>query len=302
MNDLKSQLIEIMNDIYLKEGFQNSTVPGVHCVKYSKTDSYTKRRWRACLAIVAQGRKEIILEHDVYWGEYAHYTATPVDLPVISRVAAASPDKPFIAILIDLDPLILSEVAIQIKNDFPKETETPLRAIFAGKASEKMMESIIRLTKLFQSPEDANVLGPLIVKEIFYRLLKEPDGAAIRQFVRSGSKMHKICQVIYRLKSELSDEVDVITLAKSANMSRSSFFKCFNDVTSMSPIQYQKRLRLIEARRLMIEEEETAESSAFRVGYRSVSQFSREYSRMFDNSPIRDVIKIKDSGRLINSD
>lgn len=302
MNNLQSQLAEIMNDLPFKEGRQSTSVPGVYCVKYSQADdNYAKRSWSACFAIVVQGCKEIILDQDIYRCEDNYYTATPVVLPVISKVTKASPEKPFIAILIDLDPYILSEVAIQLEKDFPKETKTPLRAIFSGKANEKIIEPLIRLSKLFQTPEDAIVLGPLIVKEIFYRLLKEPGGSSIRQFVNSGSKMHKICQIIYKLKSELSDEINVAALAKEANMSRSAFFRSFNDVTSMSPIQYQKRLRLLEARRLMIEQEETAESSAFKVGYKSVSQFSREYSRMFDNSPIRDVIKTKNTNILINS-
>jgi transcriptional regulator GlxA family with amidase domain len=156
-----------------------------------------------------------------------------------------------------------------------------------------MLEAAIRLGNVFQSAEDAPVLGPLIIKEIVYHLLKGADGPAIRQFVRSGSKMHKISQAIYTLRSELDNDVDVAALAKAANMSRSAFFKHFKAAAAMSPIQYQKRLRLLEARRLMTDDGESAESSAFKVGYHSASQFSREYSRMFGNSPLRDAMKIK---------
>jgi transcriptional regulator GlxA family with amidase domain len=143
------------------------------------------------------------------------------------------------------------------------------------------------------------VLGPLVIKEILYHLLKGADGLAIRQFVRSGSNMHKISQAIYSLRAELNADVDVAALAKAANMSRSAFFKHFKEVTSMSPIQYQKRLRLLEARRLMIDVDETAQGSAFKVGYNSVSQFSREYSRMFGSSPLRDAMKFKRTGNSI---
>ena len=136
------------------------------------------------------------------------------------------------------------------------------------------------------------VLGPLVIREILYHLLKGPDGPAIRQFVSSGRKMHRMTQVIYGLNSRFQNDVDVEALAKAANMSRSAFFKDFKEVTSMSPIQYQKRLRLLEARRLMTEEEETAEGAAFKVGYRSPSQFSREYSRMFGNPPVRDSARL----------
>src|SRR6266478_3721091 len=157
----------------------------------------------------------------------------------------------------------------------------------------------LRLGRLFQVPEDAAVLGSLVIKEILYHLLKGADGPAIRQFVRSGSNMHKISQAIYSLRSELDDDVDVAALAKAANMSRSAFFKHFKEVTAMSPIQYQKRLRLLEARRLMVDEDETAERSSFRVGYRSASQFSREYARMFGVSPRRDTSKIRRVGSAL---
>jgi transcriptional regulator GlxA family with amidase domain len=199
----------------------------------------------------------------------------------------------------DFDPLTSSEVAAQIEKEFPKEMETSPRAMFIGKASDQMLEAALRLGRLFQVPEDASVLGSLVIKEILYHLLKGADGPAIRQFVRSGSNMHKISQAIYCLKSELDDDVDVAALAKAANMSRSAFFKHFKEVTSMSPIQYQKRLRLLEARRLMIDEDETAEGSAFKVGYKSASQFSREYSRMFGSSPFRDAMKFKRTGTPI---
>jgi AraC-like DNA-binding protein len=284
----------------LARGGLNATpVPGVHCIKFSHTGRPTKRRWRACFGIVAQGGKEIILGHGAYRCEGTWYTATPIDLPVTSRVFSATPEKPFLGLLVDFDPLVWSEVAAQLEKDFPKEMEVPLRAIFLGKASEQMLEAALRLATLFQAPEDAAVLGPLVIKEMLYHLLKGPDGPAIRQFVRSGSKMHKISQAIFSLRAGLSEEVDVASLAKAASMSRSAFFQHFKEVTALSPIQYQKRLRLLEARRLMTDDGDTAEGSAFKVGYRSASQFSREYSRMFGNSPLRDAVKIKETGQSI---
>lgn len=273
-----------------------SPIPGVHCMKFSQTDSPTKRHWHASLGIVVQGCKEIALGDEVYRFDDAHYIAVPIDLPVTSRIFSASREKPFLSLLIDFDALALIEVAAQLDAEYPIEIDNPLRAIFIGEASEKMLDAAIRLGKLFEMPEDAPVLAPLVIKEILYYLLKGVNGAAIRQFVRSGSKMHKISQAIFKVRAELSGKVDVAALAKDANMSRSAFFKHFNEMTAMSPIQYQKRLRLLEARRLMIDEGETAESSAFRVGYRSSSQFSREYSSMFGNAPLRDTMKIKKTG------
>ena len=296
MKDLRSDLAKIIARFSPGDGLHESPVPGVHCIKFSQPDRPTKRHWRASLGIVVQGCKEIALGDEVYRFDDAHYIAVPIDLPVTSRIFSASREKPFLSLLIDFDSLALSEVAARLDAEYPKEIDNPLRAIFIGEASEKMLDAAIRLGKLFETPEDAPVLAPLVIKEILYYLLKGADGAAIRQFVRSGSKMHKISQAIYKVRAELSGEVDVAALAKDANMSRSAFFKHFNEMTAMSPIQYQKRLRLLEARRLMIDEGETAESSAFRVGYRSSSQFSREYSNMFGNAPLRDTMKIKKTG------
>jgi len=291
--DLRSDLAATINFLSGKEGFNETPLKGTQCIKYSQTDRRTNRRWRASLCIVAQGCTEIVLGRHVYrYEDQAHYIVTPIDLPVTSRIFSASFERPFLCLRIDFDPLVLNEIAAQIEQNSPLELESPLRAVFIGKASDLMLEAALRLGKLFQTPEAAPVLGPWVIRELLYHLLKGPDGPAIRQFVRSGSKMHRISEAIYNLRSEYNDDVDVETLAKSTNMSRAAFFKHFKEITSMSPIQYQKRLRLLEARRLMTDEGETAEGSAFKVGYKSASQFSREYSRMFGNSPIRDSVKL----------
>lgn len=298
MRDKRFELAKMISIFSPGEGKYESPVQGTHCIKISQPNQRTKCHWRPSLGIIAQGCKEIVLGNKVYQFDDAHYIATPIDLPVMSRIAAASPEKPFLGLLVGLDPLTLGEVAAQLEKDFPQKTENPLRAIFVGKTSDKMLDATVRLGELFQNSEEACILGPLIIKEILYHLLKGPDGPAIWQFVRSGSKMHKVSESIYRLKSELDIDVDIDTLAKNVNMSRSAFFKCFKEVTTLSPIQYQKRLRLLEARRLMTEKDETAESSAFKVGYKSTSQFSREYARMFGDSPLRDTKKIRKIANL----
>jgi len=300
MNNFRSDLAKIINHFSPEDGFNESPLPGTHFIKLSHPNRREKQHWCASLGIVAQGCKEIILGSEVYRFGGAHYIATPIDLPVTSRVFSATPASPFLCLKIDFDLLVLHEVAVQLEKYFPTEKENHLRAVFIGKVSNQMLEAAIRLGKLFQVPKDAYVLGPLVIKEILYHLLKGADGPAIRQIVRSGSKMYKISQAIYALRSELSEEMDVASLAKIANMSRSAFYKHFKEATAMSPIQYQKRLRLLEARRLMVDDGETAESSAFKVGYNSPSQFSREYSRMFGNSPLRDAVKIKERGNYIH--
>jgi len=296
MQALRSELATLIQQFTRGDGLYESPIPGVHCVRYSHTDRRTKRQWRACVAIVAQGAKEIVLGGEVYLCDELHYTAAPVHLPVISRIASASPHRPFLALLIDLDAAILSEVGSQLEQVEVPLSKNPIRAFFKGTASDAMVEASVRLTKLFMKRDDARVVGPLVVKEIFFHLLKGPEGNAIWQFTRSGSIMQKMSQAIFKIRFDLHNEVNVAALAKAAGMSRSAFFQHFKDVTSMSPIQYQKRLRLLEARRLLIETDDTAEGSAFKVGYKSASQFSREYSRMFGLSPVRDATTLKKLG------
>ncbi len=298
MENLRQDLARILHH-FTPPGVRHPTpVPGVTSVKFTHTDRSSKRLWCSCLGIMAQGSKEIVLERETYYLDPTCFTATPVALPVVTRISQATPEKPFLALLIDLDPFLLNEASAPLEKEPLAETADPSRAIFTGKTSGEMLEGALRLAKLFQSPQDAAVLGPWIVKEILYWLLRGPEGPAIRQFVRSGSRMHQISKSIHHIGASLDEPIDVSALAKSANMSRSVFFQSFKQATAMSPLQYQKRLRLLEARRLMAEEGETAEGSAYRVGYQSASQFSREYSRMFGSAPVRDVRKRKEMARI----
>jgi AraC-like DNA-binding protein len=289
MATLKTDFIKNILLFAKEDGMNATPIPGVYCVRYSKTDRPSKRHWRSTFAIVAQGCKEILLDQEMYRASDAHYTVTPIDLPVISKISSATRENPFLALLIDFNPLLLSEIEAQLEEELPKESSQSLGAIFKGKTSEQMLEAVVRLTDLFKNPEQARIIGPLIVRELFYYLLVGPNGNEIRHFVRSGNKMQKIAKAIYKLKSELDEELNTEAMAKAASMSRSAFFKSFKDVTSMGPIQYQKKLRLLEAKRLMLHEDETAENAGYRVGYKSSSQFNREYSRMFGASPIRDT-------------
>ena len=152
-----------------------------------------------------------------------------------------------------------------------------------------MLDSVLRLARLLDTPRDIPVLAPLALREFHYRLLGSPYGAAIAQMAIAGSNTHKIGQIIRRIRTKMSEPIRVEELASMANMSPSSFHQHFKAVTAMSPVQFQKRLRLTEARHILLAEKTDAQSAAYRVGYQSVSQFSREYARMFGAPPMRDV-------------
>lgn len=247
--------------------------------------------------MVAQGTKEITLEGRVYRERGPHYIVSPLDLPLTSRVTGVSPARPLLSVKLDFDSAAVREVAEQLERVRTDEAEQGTRAIYMRPASDRMLETAVRLCELFERPADGVVLAPLVTRELIFHLLSGPDGPAIRQLVRAGTQSHRIAEVVLQLQASLADTIDISVLAKRAGMSRATFFKRFKDATAMSPLQYQKRLRLLEARRLMLEEGEGAGSSALRVGYASASQFSREYTRMFGNAPRRDTRARKPSAR-----
>ena len=291
MSDIRSQLAAVINRRFPRDGFHATSIPGVSCIKFSQPQPRSKKTWLACLGILLQGSKDIVLGGRRYRMDGGGYSVAPIELPVVSGIPSPTQAKPFLAVLVALDPAVLSEVSTELNGQRDNDEELPQRALFIGHASDAMLEATARLVKLFDAPEDAPILGRLVIRELIYHVLKGKAGPAIRRFVRLGSKLHRIFECIHGIRSNLNEDVDVVDLAKAAHMSRSVFFQQFKDVTSMSPIQYQKRLRLLEAKRLMTEEGETAEGSAFHVGYKSASQFSREYARMFGAPPRRDAVR-----------
>ncbi len=288
-----SSLVSLIQSFAPEEGAQTSPVPGVYCLKFSQPDISQKRPWRACLAIVAQGQKEFCLAQKLYICEPESYTLTPFLLPVTSRVSEANPETPFLGLLIDLDRAMLSEVAAWVLPSSRKSLNVEQRPVYSGKTSQAMFTATQRIAELFETPEDANVLGRIRVKELLYQLCKEPNGEALLQYLRCHERHYDLYQVIHYLESNLNTRWDIAMLAQTANMSRSLFFQRFRELTSMSPVQYQKRLRLLEAKRLLCDEDESVWNAAYRVGYKSTSHFSREYRRMFGDSPMRHATKVK---------
>ena len=160
-------------------------------------------------------------------------------------------------------------------------------------ADAPLLDCAIRLTRLLDAPQDIPMLTPLIIREIYYRLLTGEQGEAVRQIGTSGSNMQRIAEAIKIIKADFTKPMRVEEVAKQASMSPSSFHHHFKKVTSMSPLQYQKQLRLLEARRLMLAENSDAANAAYQIGYESPSQFSREYSRMFGAPPIKDIKRLR---------
>ncbi|MHC5613268.1 MAG: AraC family transcriptional regulator [Nostoc sp.] len=220
------------------------------------------------------------------------YIVVTVDLPLSGYIVEATLDKPYLAFKLSLDATQLWNIIDQIQHS-PDKKETSVRGLFVSDANAPLIDCATRLTRLLDTPQDIPLLAPMIIREIYYRLLIGEQDEAVRQIATSGSNMQRVAEVIKRIKTNLTKSLRVDDLAQQASMSPASFHRHFKAVTSMSPLQYQKQLRLLEARRLMLAENADATKAAYQVGYESPSQFSREYSRLFGAPPMKDIERLR---------
>jgi AraC-like DNA-binding protein len=244
-------------------------------------------------AILVQGKKKAVLGEEIYLYSATQYIVVSIDLPMSAFIVEASPEKPYLGFKLRLDPLQLCDIITSQTSLNISKKENSVRGIFVSTADAPLLDCALRLTKLLDTPQDIPMLAPMIIREIYYRLLMGEQGESVRQIATSGSNMQRIAEVIQLIKADFAQPMRVENLAEQVSMSPSSFYYHFKEVTSMSPLQYQKQLRLLEARRLMLAENSDAANAAYQVGYESPSQFSREYSRMFGAPPIRDIERLR---------
>ncbi|EKU98982.1 DNA-binding domain-containing protein, AraC-type [Leptolyngbya sp. PCC 7375] len=273
-------------------GAHKTAIPQLTFMRESEVSTGMCDVTEPILAIMVQGKKEALLGEETYQYDAAQYLVVSVDLPLKAFVIEATPDKPYLGFKLDLDPAQLCDIIDQIQPSRGK-TENSMRGLFVSDADTPLMDCAIRLTRLLDTPQDIPFLAPMMIREMYYRLLLGEQSEAVRQIATSGSNMQRIAAVIRRIKADFTKPLRVEELAEQANMSSASFHRHFKKVTSMSPLQYQKQLRLLEARRLMLAENADATSAAYQVGYESPSQFSREYSRMFGAPPIKDIERLR---------
>ncbi len=284
----------------LVDRYTNSKGNGLHATAIDSLrflrESDTSRAMRSVsepiLAIVVQGRKEVLLNEETYAYGVAQYLVVSVDLPMCGFALEASPDQPYLSFTLDLDPVRLCDIIAQTNLGIDHK-DNSVRGWFISDAEPSLIDCATRLTRLLGTPQDIPFLAPMIIREIYYRLLVGEQAEAVRQIATSGSKMQRIAEVIKLIKADFSKPLRIEHLAEHANMSISSFHRHFKEVTSMSPLQYQKQLRLLRARQMMLVENADATQTAYQVGYESPSQFSREYSRMFGAPPIRDIDRLR---------
>jgi AraC-like DNA-binding protein len=247
------------------------------------------------LCIVAQGAKIMMLGREVHEYDPARMLVLAVDLPVSGQVIRASRQDPFLGFKLDLVPARVAELAARV---YPKaiRKRADNRGLYVADATDAMINAVTRLLELMARPDDAELLGPLVIDEILIHLLRSAIGLRVAQIGEPKSSVYRVAKAVAWIRAHFAQPVTVDEMAASVNMSASSFHQRFKLVTSMSPLQYQKVLRLHEARRLMLFQEMDASGACHRVGYLSPSQFSREYSRFFGNAPTRDIMRLREEG------
>jgi AraC-like DNA-binding protein len=239
-----------------------------------------------CVCVIAQGAKRVMLGEEVYLYDRARYLAAAMNLPVSGQIIEASPQKPYLSLKLDVTPQEIA--AIILESQLPEPEAAAGRAVVTSRVDADLAEAFVRLLRLVDSPEDVPALEPVMRREILYRMLKGDEGRNLRQVAMSAAHSTRIAKAIEWLRVNYTRPLRVEELAARANMSTSSFHEHFRAVTAMSPLQFQKQLRLQHARQLLISEALDAATAGHRVGYESPSQFSREYSRLFGAPPATD--------------
>lgn len=289
----REELAAIIARFSSEDGIHTTAIPGLNCIRLSKPNARLPSVYNPSLCVIVQGRKRVWLEDEIYDYQPSEFLMVSVDLPVIGEVTQCSDDKPYLGLQIELDQHQLVDLLVQFgPGEEDGDAARTERGIFVGNMDSTLNDCVLRLTRLLDGPQDIPLLAPMIKREIYYRLLNGPFGKAITQLARAGSHMQRIAVAIGHLKSNFDKSVKVEELARQIGMSVSSFHAHFKTVTAMSPLQYQKRFRLLEARQIMLVEMQDAAATAYRVGYESPSHFSRDYARMFGNPPGRDINRL----------
>jgi AraC-like DNA-binding protein len=244
------------------------------------------------ICVIAQGAKRVLLGDETYVYDAQHFLITSVDLPTVAEIIDASREKPYLGLVMKLDQREISQLTVD-SNLPPPRPQQSSRGMATGDVTLPMLSTFQRLIELLDEPKDIPILAPIIQREIFYRLLVGDQGVRLRQMASAGSQSQQIARAIDWLKGNFTKPLRIDDLAAQVNMSTSTFHHHFRAVTAMSPLQYQKWLRLNEARRLLLAENQDATTAAFQVGYESPSQFSREYGRLFGAPPLRDITSLR---------
>jgi AraC-like DNA-binding protein len=287
-------LARLVERICVEDGDRTTAIPGVSLHRYARPIGRTYCLYEPAVVIAVQGVKRALLGNESYPFDRTQCLITSVEVPVMSEIVRATHDEPFLGIVLRLDPQRIAEL---IAGMGTVDLQAPPRArgLATTPLSEELVDATLRLVRLLETPQDIPIIAPLIEREILYRLVTGEHGTHLRHVAAAGSRSHQVVKAVAWVKERFAHPLRIAELARTVGMSESTLHHHFKAITSMSPLQYQKQLRLQEARRLMLADGLDAASAGERVGYESPTQFSREYRRLYGAPPLRDVSRLRQS-------
>jgi AraC-like DNA-binding protein len=289
----REELVERIARAMSEDG-TSQPLRGLHLARLSTPTEKIHSVLEPSLCVIAQGSKVVFVGDSRYQYNPFSYLLATIELPRASQVLEASKERPYLSFRLELDPNLVGSVLVETGHVIP-QSHADVRAIDVSPLDADLLDAVVRLVRLLESPGDTRILMPLITREIIYRLLIGEQGGRLCHLTVSGGYTPNITRAIARLREDFDQPVHIENLAQELGMSVSSFHYHFKAVTAMSPLQFQKRLRLQEARRLMLGEDLDATSAAYQVGYNDAAHFSREYKSLFGDPPVRDVQRLREA-------
>src|SRR3984957_12681974 len=277
------------------DGTHQSALPWLALIRASVPTVCMPTVYQPCLAIVVQGRKRALLNDEVFHYDALNYLVVSVTLPAMGQVLEASAERPYLCLRLNLDLEEIARLLLELGEHGPSLAAAD-RGLFVARMDEVLLDTVLRMVKLLDTPEDTAVLGPLMQREIYYRMLRGELAHRLVDLAQGEGGTHRIVRAIEWLKQRYAAPLRIEELAGAVHMSASALHHRFKAVTAMSPLQYQKHLRLHEARRLMFADGIDCATAGHRVGYESPSQFSREYRRLFGAPPRVEIARLRETG------
>jgi AraC-like DNA-binding protein len=291
MQSARDELVERMARAIPGDGIQE-VFPGLFLGRSSRLTERMHSVFKPAFCVIAQGSKQVLLGEDVFRYDPGHYLISTVDLPIVSQVVEASKEQPYFSFRLNLDASLVASVMMESGIEI-KKGDARAKAMDVSSIDANMLDAVVRLARLLDTPDEIQVLAPLIIREIVYRLLRGEQGARLSHLLSAGGDTRRISRAIGHLREHFDEPLKIEHIARELGMSVSGFHHHFKSVTAMSPLQFQKQIRLQEARRLMLGEDLDAASAGFRVGYEDPSYFSREYKKLFGAPPQRDIAQLR---------
>jgi AraC-like DNA-binding protein len=290
----REELLERMARALPEDGAREA-LDGLFLARLTKPTESPLALYHPAFCFVVQGGKQVLVGEEVLWYDPGHYLLFTVDLPVVFRVEEASEERPYFGLRLNLDPALVASVMMEAGAE-TRKGDAGIKAIGVNPVDADLLDAVVRLVRLADKPGEQMILAPLIKREIVYRLLAGGEGARLGHLVASSrGDTRRISRAIGRLREHYNEPLRIEEIARALGMSVSGFHHHFKSVTSMSPLQFQKQIRLQEARRLMLGEDLDAASAGHRVGYEDPAYFSRDYKKLFGAPPQRDIARLRGS-------